>query len=81
MQNGATESGSAKVGHPVYPLAASPQRIGALKEAVAPLMGMDEAEMVGLAPDRTGFRFMDAPIAMKARTRVSLSGRLKILTT
>ncbi len=61
MQNGAVGSGSAGVAHPVYPVAASPERIEALKEAVAPLMGMGEEEMVGLAPDRTGFRFTGCP--------------------
>ena len=61
MQNGAVGSGSAEVDHPVYPVAASPERVEGLKEAVAPLMAMSEEEMVGLVPDRTGFRFVGCP--------------------
>jgi len=47
--------------HPVYPVEASPEQVARLKKAVAPLMGMSEADMVALVPDKTGFRFMDCP--------------------
>ena len=52
---------SEKVYHPVYPVSLTPERVEQLRQAVAPLMGMGEAEMVALAPDRTGFRFMGCP--------------------
>ena len=63
LQHGPTPPlrGSGGVVHPVYPVKASPQRTEALREAVAPMMGMCEEEMVGLVPDRTGFRFMGCP--------------------
>ena len=52
---------SAKVHHPVYPVSLTPERVEELRRAVAPLMGMDEADVVALVPDRTGFRFMGCP--------------------
>ena len=52
---------AAEVVHPVYPVKASPERIELLKRRVAPVMGMSEEEMVGLVPDRTGFRFAGCP--------------------
>ncbi|MSS72493.1 MAG: hypothetical protein EXS64_13520 [Candidatus Latescibacteria bacterium] len=52
---------SEKVKHPVYPVAASPERIETLKQATASLMAIGEAEMVALVPDRTGFLFMGCP--------------------
>ncbi len=58
MQRGSANLEAVEVGHPVYPVTASRERVEALKEAVAPLTGMSEAEMVGLAPDKTGFRFV-----------------------
>ncbi len=52
---------AAEVVHPVYPVKASPERIELLKRSVTPVMGMSEEEMVGLVPDRTGFRFAGCP--------------------
>ena len=47
--------------HPVYPVEASPEQVSRLKEVVAPLLAMSEADMIALVPDKTGFRFMDCP--------------------
>lgn len=52
---------AAEVERPVYPVEASPERVERLKGAVARVMAMPEAEMVGLVPDRTGFLFMGCP--------------------
>ena len=49
------------VGHPVYPVEASPEQVERLKVAVTPVMTMSEDEMVALIPDKTGFRFMGCP--------------------
>ena len=51
----------AAVSHPVYPVAASPDRLETLNRTVAPLLAVSEAELVTLVPDRTGFRFMGCP--------------------
>jgi hypothetical protein len=51
----------AEMAHPVYPVKASAEEVERLRQEVAPLMGMSEAEMVALAPDRTGFMFMGCP--------------------
>ena len=58
---GAAKAGAAEVAHPVYPVKASQKQIERLKQAVAPLMAMPEADMVALVPDKTGFRFMGCP--------------------
>ncbi len=58
MQNESVDFGAVEVAHPVYPVTASAEQVAALKQAVAPLMGMSEEEMVGLVPDKTGFRFV-----------------------
>ena len=52
---------SAEVTHPVYPVAQSPERVEALREAVAPVMAMSEEQMVALVSDRTGCRFLKCP--------------------
>ena len=49
------------MGYPVYRAELPCEQVESLKEAVAPLMGMPEQEMVGLVPDKTGFRFMGCP--------------------
>ena len=51
----------ASVTHPVYPVKGSAARIAELKQSVAAVMAMGEVEMVGLVPDKTGFRFMGCP--------------------
>ncbi len=46
---------------PVYRVIPSQEKIEQLRRAVAPLMGMSEADLVALAPDRTGFRYVGCP--------------------
>ena len=57
----AKSSFAGEVAHPVYPVAASRERIEELEQAVAELMALSEAEMVALVPDRTGFQFLGCP--------------------
>ena len=58
---GSAERSSAKVAHPVYPVAESAERIETLREAVARMMAMSEDELVALVSDRTGCRFLKCP--------------------
>ncbi len=47
--------------HPIYRFSPSPEEAERLRRAVVPLMGMSEADLVALVPDRTGFMFMGCP--------------------
>jgi len=53
--------GSGSVEHPVFRVTGTEDRIAALRRTVEPVMSMDEAALIALVPDRTGFRFMDCP--------------------
>jgi len=52
---------AADVAHPVYRVTGTPERVAELERIVAPVMALSEAELIGLIPDRTGFRFMGCP--------------------
>lgn len=58
---GRVRPAAAETTRPVYPVEASEKRVAALKRVVSRVMAMTEAEMVGLVPDKTGFRFMGCP--------------------
>ena len=60
-ERGMSESSSAGVKHPVYPVTESVDGIDTLREAVAPLMAMSEDAMLALVSDRTGCRFLKCP--------------------
>ena len=63
---------------PVYQVSLTEREVARLKRRVRPVMVLSEAEMVALIPNKTGFRFVGCPIAMRVLRRGSCDGQLGI---